>query len=57
MTTPEVGDAVVVDGVKCRIREISKGIATCKPSYGSTEARVSLDMIAWDRIAGLWRVK
>lgn len=54
---PKKGDAVVVDSVKCRIREISKGIATCTPSYGSTEARVSLDMLVWDNIAGLWRVK
>ena len=57
MREPTKGDSVVVDSVKCRIQEISKEIARCKPTYSTYEVRVSLDMLVWDDRAGLWRVR
>lgn len=53
---PAVGDPVVVDGVKYRIRLIDGSRALLRDRFTGHEVNVNVADLAWDRVAGVWRV-
>lgn len=55
--TPELGDPVVVDGVKYRIRALAIDTARLRTSFGGNEAVVDPRSLAWDARAGVWRAE
>jgi len=52
---PAIGDPVVVDGIKYRIRAIGQ-LAQLWDRIARKEAHVDPDHLVWDRVAGVWRV-
>lgn len=70
MTTtlpPAVGDPIVIDGGKYRIKSIdptplvaggSADIAMCQQSFAPRDTRWErVDQMVWDRVVGVWRVQ
>lgn len=53
--TPDLGDPVVVDGVKYRIGGLSADVARLRASYGGRSAVVDPRELDWDQRAGVWR--
>lgn len=57
---PVVGDAVVLDGVKHRIRAIGQLAALAEAGPGwqrsATVRTVPVDRLYWDPLPGVWRV-
>jgi hypothetical protein len=54
---PEIGDPVVVDGMKYRLRHIADGTGLAKTSFGGWQCVVQIADLVWDRVADVWRVK
>lgn len=56
MPGPALGDPVVVDGTKYRIRAILSGVAELRQHFAPhATATVPLTALAYDKTAGLWR--
>lgn len=54
---PAVRDPVVLDGTKYRIRILRDGLACVRTSFGGDPPReVWVDRLAWDAVAGVWRL-
>ncbi|MBX3031455.1 MAG: hypothetical protein KF809_15015 [Chloroflexi bacterium] len=51
---PSIGDPVVVDGTKYRIRSIGGDTAYARASFGGAECVVRFPL-TWDRVARVWR--
>lgn len=54
---PAVGDPVVVDGTKYRIRLMGEHTARLRTSFGGQEAAIDPRTLSWDARAGLWRAE
>ena len=52
---PALGDAVVVDGTRYRIRALTATVARLRSSFGGHEAVTDPRSLSWDARAGLWR--
>ena len=52
---PALGDAVVVEGTKYRIRSITGATTRLRKSFGGDEAVVDWRTLSWDAQAGVWR--
>lgn len=59
--TPQLRDAVVVDGAKYRIDSLATsaagGIALLKKHFGGDRSSAFIDQLRWDAAAGVWRVE
>lgn len=53
--SPTLGDPVVVDGTKYRIRALTATVARLRTSFGGHSAVVDPRALTWDAGAGLWR--
>lgn len=59
---PEIGDPVVVDGVKMRIREIGSSVWPSATLHlrehfePHRQCVIDARTLTWDKIAGVWRV-
>jgi hypothetical protein len=59
-TRPALGDPIVVDGVKYRIRTLASRIGWARVSFGRgtyPEISFAIDSLTWDAVAGVWRVE
>lgn len=54
---PSLGQPVVVDGTKYRIRSLTETNARLRTSFGGQEAVVDPRDLSWDARAGLWRTE
>lgn len=55
LLSPALGDAVVVDGTKYRIRALTATVARLRVSLGGQEAVTDPRSLTWDAGAQLWR--
>lgn len=59
---PEIGDPVVVDGVKMRVREIGSSVWPSATLHlrehfqPHRQCFVDARTLTWDKVAGVWRV-
>lgn len=53
--SPALGDLVVVDGTKYRIRALTATVARLRSSFGGREAVTDPRSLSWDARAALWR--
>lgn len=54
---PALGDPVVVEGTKYRIRSLTETVARLRTSFGGEQAVVDPRNLSWDATAGLWRTE
>lgn len=55
-TGPKVGDPIVVDGAKFRVRLIwAGGRLDCRTSFGNRWITVAASELEWDDVADVWR--
>jgi hypothetical protein len=53
---PDIGDAVIFDGDRFRIRDIdADGKALIRPEWGDDRIAVDVNRLRWDRDARAWR--